>query len=121
MSHDSYDLVVVGAGIVGLGHAAAALERGLKVAVVERSTSIGGATVRNFGHVGVSDHVGKAAEYARRSRELWLRLAERAGFWVGTGGGLAVARHADELAVLHESDVGTPLDAAEVWRLAPVV
>ena len=118
---DAYDLAVDGAGVFGLGHAAAALERGLKVIVVDRSTAITGATVRNFGHVGVGAHSGEAGEHARRSRELWLRLAERAGFWVREGGALVVARHDDELAVLHESGVEPLLSADEVGGRAPVV
>lgn len=118
--HARFDLAVVGAGIVGLGHAAAALERGLRVVVVERATSITGASVRNFGHVGVTVHAGEAGEYARRSRELWLRLAARAGFWVRESGALVIARHDDELAVLHESATGMLVSAAEVGRLAPV-
>ena len=52
------DLAVVGAGIVGLAHAAVAHERGLKVVVVERATTIQGASVRNFGHLGFSAHGG---------------------------------------------------------------
>ncbi|ALJ21969.1 TIGR03364 family FAD-dependent oxidoreductase [Microbacterium sp. No. 7] len=116
----SFDLAVVGAGIVGLGHAAAAVERGLRVVVVERATAITGATVRNFGHVGVGAHGGEAGEHAQRSRELWLRLAERAGFWVREAGALIVARHEDELAVLHESGVEPLLGADEVAALAPV-
>lgn len=116
-----YDLAVVGAGIIGLGHAAAALERGLRVVVVERGSAATGATVRNFGHIGVGAHSGEAGEYARRSRELWLRLAERAGFWTRECGALIAARHEDELAVLHESGVEPLLSAEEVLRLAPIV
>lgn len=120
-TEDRFDLAVVGAGIVGLGHAAAALERGLRVVVVERSTAIGGATVRNFGHIGVGAHSGEAGEYARRSRELWLRLADRAGFWMRRTGALMVARHEDELAVLREAGFAQLLSATEVGAMAPVV
>jgi FAD dependent oxidoreductase TIGR03364 len=116
-----YDLAVVGSGIVGLGHAAAALERGLRVVVVERSTAILGSSVRNFGHVGTSAHTGQAGEYAVRSRELWLRLAARAGFWLRESGSLLVARAPDELAVLEEAGVGELLTTAQVTELAPVV
>jgi FAD dependent oxidoreductase TIGR03364 len=117
----AYDLAVVGAGIVGLGHAAAAAERGLRVVVVDRATAITGASVRNFGHIGTSVHTGIAKEYAERSREIWLTLAERAGFWLRETGALLVARADDELAVLEEAGLGELLTAAQVADLAPVV
>lgn len=117
---ERFDLAVVGAGIVGLGHAAAALERGLKVVVVERAASLTGATVRNFGHIGVGVHRDEAGEYARRGRELWLRLAERAAFWVRDRGTLVVARHDDELQLLREAGAGPILHADDVAHLAPV-
>lgn len=118
---EGYDLAVVGAGIVGLGHAAAALERGLRVVVVERASGITGSTVRNFGHLGFGVHIGEAGEYAARARELWSRLAERAGFWLSRSGTLLVARGEDELAVLEEAGVDGLLTAAQVGELAPVV
>ncbi len=63
--NDEFDLAVVGAGIVGLGHAAAAVERGLAWSSLERSTAIVGASVRNFGHIGTSAHSGPAADLRR--------------------------------------------------------
>ncbi len=117
---ENYDLAVVGAGILGLGTAAAAVERGLRVVIVEQANAITGATVRNFGHIAVGAHSGVAGKYARRSRELWLRLAERAGFWMRQRGTLVVARHEDELAVLRETRVGVPLSANDISALAPV-
>lgn len=119
--HKHYDLAVVGAGIVGLAHAAAAIRRGLRVVVIERATTITGSSVRNFGHVGTGMHVGVAREYADRARELWLDLAEQSGFWIRESGSLLVARADDELAVLEESGAGELLTAAQVARLAPVV
>ena len=116
-----YDLAVVGAGIVGLGHAAAAVERGLRVVVIERASTIAGATVRNFGHVATSVQAGRAREYAERTRELWLRHAERAGLWLRRSGTLVVARAADELAVLAEAGEGRLLGAADVAERVPVV
>lgn len=116
-----YDLAVVGSGIVGLGHAAAALERGLRVVVVERATAITGASVRNFGHVGTSVHIGDAGEFALRTRAVWLRLAERSGLWLRRSGSLLVARHDDELAVLEEAGGGELLTGKQVAELAPVV
>ncbi|WP_134819783.1 FAD-dependent oxidoreductase, partial [Bordetella pertussis] len=41
----TYDVVVVGAGMLGIAHAWAAARRGLSVAVVERSQRAHGATI----------------------------------------------------------------------------
>lgn len=117
---DRYDLAVVGAGIVGLGHAAAAMERGLRVVVIDRATAIAGSTVRNFGHIGTSAHRGEAGEYAQRARELWLRYAPRAGFWLRQPGTLVVARTEEERAVLAEAGAGMPLSGEDVSHRSPV-
>ncbi|WP_144634751.1 TIGR03364 family FAD-dependent oxidoreductase [Bordetella genomosp. 13] len=99
----TYDVVVVGAGILGVAHAWAAARRGLSVAVVERSRQAHGATVRNFGQVLVTGQApGLMAEHARQARELWLQLAGRAGFHVRANGSLVVARTAQEEDVLQE-------------------
>jgi len=115
-----YDLAVVGAGIVGLAHAVAALRRRRSVVVVERSAAITGATVRNFGHIAPSVQAGEARELAERSRELWLRLAGRAGFWLRESGTLVAARAEDELAVLEEAGEGVLLSGAEIAGRAPL-
>ncbi len=115
-----FDLAVVGAGIVGLGHAAAALERGLSVVVVDRADAILGSTVRNFGHIGTTVHVGEARGYADTAHAVWQRLAARAGFWLGRPGTLLVARADDELAVLEEAGVGRTMTAAQIADMAPV-
>jgi FAD dependent oxidoreductase TIGR03364 len=96
------DLVVVGGGIVGLGHAVAAVRRGLSVTLIEREDRPLGASVRNFGHGSVAAQRGTAALHGRVAREEWVRLGAEAGFWVGGTGTVVVARHDDELAVLAE-------------------
>lgn len=98
----SWDVVVVGSGIVGLGHAYAAVKRGLRVLVVDRAAGIQGASVRNFGHACVSGQFGEAATYAARARSLWLELASTAGFWARESGAHIAARINAELAVLDE-------------------
>lgn len=97
-----YDLAIVGGGIVGLGHAVAALRRGLTVAVVDRASSVNGASVRNFGHLGITGQEGEARAYAELARELWLTLSVEAGFWLRESGTVVVAQAPDELAVLEE-------------------
>src|SRR5450830_27342 len=43
------DVAIVGAGMLGLAHAFAAVKRGLRVVVFERSSTPIGASIRNFG------------------------------------------------------------------------
>ncbi len=117
------DLVVVGAGIVGLAHAVEAVVRGLSVTVVERDEHPVGASVRNFGHACITAQEGVAHGFAERARGTWLRLAREAGFWAGETGTLVVARAADELDCLTELAGRRelePLTAAEVTARAPV-
>ena len=119
------DLVVVGAGIVGLAHAAEAARRGLSVTVVERDERAVGASVRNFGHGCVTAQAGRAFELAQAARARWIELGQAAGFWVGETGTTVVARADDEMAVLEEFAARRDgavelLDAAGVVERAPV-
>lgn len=98
----SADLIVVGAGVVGLAHAAEARARGLSVIVVERDARAVGASVRNFGHLGITIQGGAAAGYAAAARDRWLSLAPAAGFELLETGTLVVARSEAELAVAEE-------------------
>lgn len=117
MSSD-YDVAIVGSGIVGLGAAFAAVQRGKSVVVIDRASEPSGATIRNFGHLCFGAQGGTAAEYARASRPIWLTLAERAGFWVRASGTLVLAQHPDELDVLRaaEADDLRLLSRAEIER-----
>jgi FAD dependent oxidoreductase TIGR03364 len=120
------DLVVVGAGIVGLAHAVQAVDRGLSVTLVERDERAVGASVRNFGHGCVTAQEGAALRFGERARGTWLRLAREAGFWARECGTLVVARHDDERACLAElagrrgSDEVVLLDAPAVRVRVPV-
>lgn len=98
----SYDVVVVGAGIVGLAHAYHAHRRGLSVAVVDHAAGVVGASVQNFGHACITAQSGAALDYARAGRCHWLDLSRQAGFWSREAGTYCVARHDDELAVMRE-------------------
>ncbi|MFF3664550.1 TIGR03364 family FAD-dependent oxidoreductase [Microtetraspora malaysiensis] len=119
------DIVIVGAGIVGLAHAVDAVRRGLSVVVVERDEHAVGASVRNFGHGCVTAQDGPALEYALDARAAWIRLAKEAGFWVRECGTVVVARADDERAVLEEfrdrrGDQVRLLDRADVEARVPV-
>ncbi len=76
----AYDLAIVGAGIVGLGHALAAARRGKRVVVVDRDAQANGASVRNFGFVTVTGQgAGDCWSLARRARDIWVEIAPAAG------------------------------------------
>lgn len=99
----TYDVIVVGAGMLGIAHAWAAAKRGLSVAVIERSRQAHGATIRNFGQVIVTGQApGMMLSHAQQARELWLDLAAKAGFHVRANGALVLARNIDEASVLQE-------------------
>jgi len=114
------DLIVVGAGIVGLAHAYDAHLRGLRVTVLERDERAVGASVRNFGHICTTPQSGEAASYAQEANKRWRQLADQVGFTLETHGTVAVARTTDEFAVLQEfaaergQDEVQLLDAADV-------
>nr|WP_194241485.1 TIGR03364 family FAD-dependent oxidoreductase [Galbitalea soli] len=113
-------MLIVGAGIVGLALAAAALRRGLSVTVVERDARAVGASVRNFGHCCTTAQSGELLELALLARERWLEYGRAAGIMTLQSGALAVARSRTELEVLEQlsasREVGqvVPLSSAEV-------
>lgn len=94
------DLLVVGAGIIGLAHAFEAHQRGLTVAVVERDHRAVGASVRNFGHCCITAQDGDLLDLAMTGRSRWLAAASKAGFFAVESGALAVARSDTELELL---------------------
>lgn len=98
----AFDLAIVGAGIVGLAHAAEALDRGLRPVLLEQDERAVGASIRNFGHVCVTPQNGQALEYGWTARERWIQFGEKAEFAVERCGTVVVARTAAELAVLEE-------------------
>ncbi|MFC7344842.1 TIGR03364 family FAD-dependent oxidoreductase [Saccharopolyspora griseoalba] len=126
VSSEPTDLIVVGAGIVGLAHAVEAVERGLSVTVVERDERAVGASVRNFGHACITAQTGEALRLAERSRATWLRMGAKAGFDVAECGAVVVARSTEEAAALQElaesrgSEQVRLLTPAEAVALAPV-
>ena len=76
----SYDLIVVGAGIVGLAHALEGARRGLRVLVIDRDHRCVGASIRNFGFITVTGQpAGDTWRRASVSRDIWIDVAAQAG------------------------------------------
>ena len=126
--NNHFDLIVVGAGIVGLAHAYTAARRGLKVCVVERDAACVGASIRNFGFITVTGQgAGDTWRRARRAREIWGEVAPQAGIAALHHGLYLTAFRPKALAVLEEF-MATPmaeacelLDIEEAARRAPVL
>jgi len=103
----TYDIAIVGAGIVGLAHALAAAHRDKRVIVIDRDAQANGASVRNFGFVTVTgQRAGSTWQRARRSRDVWAEIAPFAGIPVIHRGLFLAARRPEALAVLEEFAAG---------------
>ncbi|NET15291.1 MAG: TIGR03364 family FAD-dependent oxidoreductase, partial [Okeania sp. SIO1H6] len=97
------DVIVVGAGIVGLAHALAVAKLGLKVVVFERNPYAVGASIRNFGMIWpIGQPYGELRDRALKSREIWLEVGAKAGFHLDRCGSLHLAYREDELQVIKE-------------------
>lgn len=87
------DMLIIGAGILGLSHAYAAAKRGLRVRVFERSATPLGASVRNFGQALVTGQPpGIMLELAQASRGIWGDWAQLAGVQLKRNGSYLFAR-----------------------------
>jgi len=125
---ESSDLIVVGAGIVGLAHAYAAARRGLRVTVVERDHRCVGASIRNFGFITVTGQpAGDTWRRARASRDVWAEVALQAGIRIEHRGLWLLARRPRAAAVLHAfmetalAEGNVLYEAAEAAALAPAL
>ncbi|MBV9181771.1 MAG: FAD-dependent oxidoreductase [Acidobacteria bacterium] len=67
----SYDVVIVGAGIVGAACAEECARRGLRVAIVEADFVASGATAAAMGHIVVMDDSEAQFALTRYSQQLW--------------------------------------------------
>jgi glycine/D-amino acid oxidase-like deaminating enzyme len=74
MNQDTYDVVIVGAGIVGAACADEFARRGMRVAVVDHDMIGGGATAAGMGHIVTMDDSEAQFALTRYSQQLWQRL-----------------------------------------------
>jgi glycine/D-amino acid oxidase-like deaminating enzyme len=74
MSTLAYDVVIVGAGIVGGACADEFARRGMRVAIVDRDVVGGGASAAGMGHIVVMDDSEAQFALTRYSQQLWQTL-----------------------------------------------
>jgi D-hydroxyproline dehydrogenase subunit beta len=99
----TYDVLIVGAGIVGCASACECAEAGLKVGLIEGNIPGGGATAAGMGHVVVMDDSQAQLDLTRYSRSLWQQLIPKLPNNVEyeTRGTLWVAADEEEMAEVH--------------------
>lgn len=96
-----HDLIIVGAGIVGLAHALAAARLGKRVLVIDRDAQANGASIRNFGFVTVTGQAqGRVWELAMLSAARWREVAPLAGIAIDQQGLLLTAQRPEAEVVI---------------------
>ena len=106
-SGENFDVLVVGAGILGLAHALAAVRHGLRVCVIDRDAAAIGASIRNFGFITVTgQQAGITWRRACRARDVWRDIAQPAGIEILQRGTLICARRHEAFAVLEDFAAG---------------
>jgi glycine/D-amino acid oxidase-like deaminating enzyme len=75
MSPQTFDLAIIGAGIVGAACADEASRAGLTVAIIDCGVIGGGATAAGMGHIVVMDDSDAQFALTRYSQELWKEVA----------------------------------------------
>jgi FAD dependent oxidoreductase TIGR03364 len=98
----TWDLIVVGAGILGTSHAYYAARRGWRVLLLERGDWPGEASVRNFGTLMAGSLTGEWRRRGMESIALYRELAPQAGFQFYPCGSLYQVTTPVEAAILEE-------------------
>lgn len=96
------DLIVVGGGVLGTFHAYHALNRGLRVVLLERNNRPNGATVRNFGQVVPSGMDRQWQRLGRESLHVYKQIQSEFDITVRQCGSTYIASNAEELSLLEE-------------------
>ncbi|NET38919.1 MAG: TIGR03364 family FAD-dependent oxidoreductase [Cyanothece sp. SIO1E1] len=97
------DICIIGGGIIGLAHAYESWKHGYSVRLIEKDAFAVGASIRNFGLVWpIGQPPGDLYDRAMKSRETWIELSKKAGFWGLESGSLHIAYAQDELDVMLE-------------------
>ncbi len=124
---NTFDLIVVGAGIVGAACADLAAAQGLHVAIVEPGPIGGGATAASMGHLVAMDDDPAELALSRYSLQLWEAYADLPGAEFSRCGTLWIARDEREragidakIARLAQAGIrAQAIDAPTLYELEP--
>ena len=127
MSSGTYDVVIIGAGIVGSACAAECAREGLSVAIVEAGIIGGGATAAGMGHLVVMDDSEAQFALTRYSQQLWDEISDELPREVehDACGTIWIAADDDEMAEARRkakfySDRGVPVEILDEHSLAEI-
>ena len=98
-----WDVIIIGAGILGTFHAMFALQKGLNVLLLEKDLRPSEATVRNFGQIipsGMSED--EWFENGRQSLDTYQSIQKEFDITVRQNGSVYLASTKEELALLQE-------------------
>lgn len=99
---EKYDLIIVGAGVLGTFHAYHALKKGLSVAILEKNTKPEGATVRNFGQVVPSGMDKKWQDFGKESLKIYHEIQNEFDINLRQNGTIYVASNDEEIQLIEE-------------------
>ncbi|PSR55852.1 TIGR03364 family FAD-dependent oxidoreductase [Adhaeribacter arboris] len=129
-SKANFDLIIIGGGVLGAFHAYFALQKGLKVLLLEKDPRPTEATVRNFGQIvpsGMAD--GEWFRYGKASLETYKSIQAEFNITIRQNGSTYIASSETEMQVLQEKhqqyqNVGYPselLTAAQCRQRLPAL
>ena len=102
MNHPHFDLIVVGAGVVGTFHAYHAAQLGKKVLLTEKDQYPVHATVRNFGQAVPSGMASDWFGFGTRTTEIYKEIQSEFDISVRNNGSVYIASDEDEQRLIHE-------------------
>ena len=97
-----YDLIIIGAGVLGTFHAYHAAKAGQRVLLLDKDRYPVGATVRNFGQIVPSGLAGRWFDYGRRSLEIYREIQQQTDITIRQNGTIYVASDDDEWTLANE-------------------
>ena len=100
-----YDLIVIGGGVLGTFHAYHALQKGLKVAIIEKDKLPVSATVRNFGQVVPSGMDTKWQNYGRESLRIYNDIQSQFDISIRKNGSVYLASNDEEVQLIEELSI----------------
>ena len=98
-----YDLVIVGAGVMGTFCAYHALKKGKSVLLLEKDAQPNEASVRNFGQIIPSGQsIENGFAWGRKSLKIYRELQEESAISLTKNGSFYIASTESEMAVMEE-------------------